>query len=390
MEAYFACVAFAEPPLERVPLDDAAGRVLGAPLFADQEYPSAARSAMDGYAILAASAPAAFRLRGEIAMGHLWQGRLDPLEALAVPTGGTLPPGTDAVVPVEEAGVDGGLVRVGAAVAAGENVTPAGSDMHRGDRVAGAGRRLNGALLGVLATLGIVDVPVYRRPLVAVLSSGDELVAPSQRPRPGEIRDSNRYAVAASLRAMGACVRHYPTVSDGEGLLQEALREALAGCDAVVMTGGSSVGERDRAPQAVAELGEPGVVVHGLRIKPGKPTLLGAVGSKPVVGLPGNPLSALLVLEAVAAPIVAALAGAPAPAASCAARLGEAVRGRRGWTWYVPVALRHDGEAAVAHPLPLRSSSVSLAARADGYVVVAEHGELAAGESVTVHRFLGS
>jgi molybdopterin biosynthesis enzyme len=189
---------------------------------------------------------------------------------------------------------------------------------------------------------------------------------------------------------MGAQVHHYPTVPDEPGALEAALAPALAGCDALVLTGGSSVGERDRTPAAVASLGEPGAIVHGLRVKPGKPTLLAAAGNKPVIGLPGNPTSAQMILEAVVAPIVAALVGGEVPAATLLARLAGPVRGRAGWTWYVPVALRHDGGAPVAHPLPLRSSSVSLPARADGYIVIEERdAELPAGSLVTVHRFLG-
>jgi molybdenum cofactor synthesis domain-containing protein len=275
-------------------------------------------------------------------------------------------------------------------VEAGENVVARGADMHLGEPVLMRGRRIGAPQLGVLATLGITRVPVYRRPVVAVLSSGDELIDPSARPKPGEVRDSNRYAVAASLRAMGAAPRHYPKVGDEAGEFEQALATALAECDALAMTGGSSVGDRDRLPQAVANLGGPGIVVHGLRLKPGKPTLLGAAGSKPILGLPGNPTSALLVLEAVVAPIVAALVGAPVHASTVTARLAQPARSRAGWTWYIPVAIRDDGGTCLAHPLPLRSFSVSLTARADGYLIMDERDEeWPAGALVTVHRFLG-
>ena len=189
---------------------------------------------------------------------------------------------------------------------------------------------------------------------------------------------------------MGATPRHYPTLRDEAADFEAALTAALAECDALVITGGSSVGERDRLPGAVAAAGDPGVVVHGLRIKPGKPALLGAVGAKPIVGLPGNPASALLVLEAVAAPIVAALCGAPAASSTVQARLAQSARSRPNWTWYVPVRLEDDGGVPLAHPLPLRSFSVSLTAKADGYVVMDERDEAwPAGTLVTVHRFLG-
>ncbi|MEO6836638.1 MAG: molybdopterin molybdotransferase MoeA [Candidatus Tumulicola sp.] len=388
--AFFSRVRPASPSIERVPLDEAFGRVLAEQIDADDEYPNAARSAMDGFALAAAAAPGDFAIIGEVRMGEAADAAVAGAQAVRIPTGGLLPPGADAVVPIEDVRISGSTLHVAGRVGPGENVIPRGADMHRGEPVLTPGRRIAAPQAGVLATLGITDVPVYRRPIVGVLSSGDELVAPTARPKAGEVRDSNRYAVAASLRAMGAQPRHYARVADESADFARALSVALRECDAVAMTGGSSVGERDRLPAAVDALGKPGVVVHGLRVKPGKPALLGAVGGKPILGLPGNPTSALLVLEAVAAPIVAALVGAPALVATTAARLAQPARSRAGWTCFVPVALRNDGGTPLAHPLPLRSFSVSLTARADGYLVMDEREEeWPAGATVTVHRFLG-
>jgi molybdenum cofactor synthesis domain-containing protein len=390
LETFFARVSLTPPQIERVALDDAAGRVLAIGIDADDDYPNAPRSAMDGFAVASASTPGALLIAGDIAMGKAWSGTLAAGETASIPTGGVVPDGADAVVPIEDVRVDGNRIVVETAIAPGENVSPRAGDMRRGERILEPGQRLAGPQIGVLATVGAVEVPVYRRPVVAMISSGDELVPPSSLPRPGEVRDSNRYAIAASLRMMGAVVRHYPTVSDEPGVLEAALAMALRDCDAIVLTGGSSVGERDRTPEAVASLGAPGLVVHGLRVKPGKPTVLAAAGGKPIVGLPGNPTSALMILEAVAAPVLAALTGAELPRASLTAKLGNSARARPDWTWYVPVVLVNDGETPVAHPLPLRSSSVSLPARASGYIVVEGHSaELPAGTLVTVFRFLG-
>jgi molybdenum cofactor synthesis domain-containing protein len=390
LETFFARVSLTPPQIERVALDDAAGRVLAAGIDADDDYPNAPRSAMDGFAVASASTPGSLLIAGDVAMGKAWSAALATGESASIPTGGVVPDGADAVVPIEEVRIDGNRIVVETAIAPGENVSPRAGDMRRGERILEPGQWLAGPQIGVLATVGAVDVPVYRRPVIAMISSGDELVPPASRPRPGEVRDSNRYAIAASLRMMGASVRHYPTVSDDAGALEAALRAALPDCDAIVLTGGSSVGERDRTPEAVASLGAPGVIVHGLRVKPGKPTVLAAAGGKPVIGLPGNPTSALMILEAIAAPVIAALTGAEQPRASLVARLGSPARGRAEWTWYVPVALQHDGGAPAAHPLPLRSSSVSLPARSGGYIVVEGHGaELPAGTPVTVFRFLG-
>lgn len=389
--AYFSRVAIAPPPIERVPLDAALGRVLAEPAVADRDYPAAPRSLMDGFAVCARATPGAFAIVGDVRMG------LDPRMAITVetasriPTGGVLPEGADAVVPIEDARLLENELVVEASVDPGVNVAERGADMHRGEVVIPPNRRIRGGDVGVLATLGITEVPVYRRPRVAVFSSGDEIVDPSVVPSPAQIRDSNRHAVAASLRAMGATPRHYPTLRDEAEEFESSLATALAECDAVVITGGSSVGERDRLPEAVAAVADPGILVHGLRVKPGKPTLLGANGKKPILGLPGNPTSALLILEAVAAPIVAALVGAPLATSSLQARLAEPAHSRMNWTWYVPVRLQDDGGVPLAHPLALRSFSVSLTARADGYIILDEREEeCPAGTLVTVYRFLGA
>jgi len=388
--AFLGRVAIAPPAVERVALDAALGRVLAETIVADGDYPDAPRSGMDGFAIDSKGAPGTFEIVAEVRMGSAAGRLLAPGSASRIPTGGILPAGADAVVPFEEARVAGDAVAVGAAVASGENVIERGADMRRGDAVVRAGRVVRAGEIGVLATLGATFVPVYRRPRVALFSSGDELVEPGLRPKPGQIRDSNRYAVAASLRAMGAEVVQHPTLRDEEREFEAALTRAIAECDAVVVTGGSSVGARDRLPHAVAAIADPGIVVHGLRVKPGKPTLFGAGGSRPIVGLPGNPTSALLMLEAVAAPIFGALRGAPITVSQVPARLAEPARSRLEWTWFVPVWLEDDGGLPAAHPLPLRSFSVSLPARADGYIVMEEGDEeWPAGRLVTVHRFLG-
>jgi molybdenum cofactor synthesis domain-containing protein len=388
--AFFACVSIAPPATETVKLEAAFGRVLARGVGADDDYPAAPRSAMDGFALQAASVPGALDIVADVAMGSAPSVAVTASTAMRIPTGGVLPEGANAVVPIEEARVHDDRLSVESRIQSGENVIERGADMRSGELLLSPGRRICAPEAGLLATLGIAEVAVYRRPRIAVLSSGDELVEPGAQPLPGEIRDSNRYAVAASLTAMGAEPRHYPTLRDEAGVFEAGLVQALQECDGVVVTGGSSVGERDRLPAAVARVGNPGVIVHGLRVKPGKPTLLGAHGSKPIIGLPGNPTSALVMLEAVVAPIVAALVGAPVAPSMLQARLEAPARTRAGWTWFVPVTLRHGGSLPLANPLALRSFSVSLAARASGYIVVDERDEdLAAGTFVTVHRFLG-
>ncbi|MEO9169983.1 MAG: molybdopterin molybdotransferase MoeA [Candidatus Baltobacteraceae bacterium] len=386
--AFFAAVALRAPQVELVALEDSYGRILGASVYADRDYPDAPRSAMDGFALASDCVPGRLPILGEIAMGLAWSGVLPRGSALRIPTGGVVPRGADAVVPIEEASFDSFEVDVSHGIAVGDNVNPRAGDMPEGELVLNPGTRVGGPQLGVLATLGITSVRVFRRPRIAVISSGDELIPPGDVPRIGQIRDSNRFAIAGSLRATGAEVQHIPTAHDEPPALETALADALEACDAVIVTGGSSVGDRDRTPDAIATLGAPGTIVHGLRVKPGKPTVLAAVGSKPVIGLPGNPTSALVILEAVAAPIIRALTGAEPRPEGLTAVLDAPVSGRPGWTWYVPVALRNEGATLVAHPLPLRSSMVSLTARCDGYLTIGERDEeFAAGTSVHIRRF---
>ncbi|MFY9883648.1 MAG: molybdopterin molybdotransferase MoeA [Candidatus Cybelea sp.] len=388
--AFFARVTIAAPAIERVPLDDAPGRVLAEPIVADDDYPNAPRSLMDGFALCAQALPGEFEIVDAVRMGEGARREIDARSAVPIPTGGVLPEGADAVVPIEDARVGERTLVVETPIARGENVAQRGADMCRGETVLAAHTRIRAPEVGVLATLGVTSVPVYRRPVIAVFSSGDELVDPAVSPRRGQIRDSNRHAVAASLRAMGALPRQYPTLRDEAHEFEAALASALSECDAVVVTGGSSVGERDRLPRAVAKIADPGIVVHGLRVKPGKPTLFGADNGKPILGLPGNPTSALMMLQAVAAPIVGALVGAPVLSPTLQARLAEPAVSRADWTWYVPVALHDDGAVPLAYPLPLRSFSVSLTARADGFIVMEERDkEWKPGTTVTVTRFLG-
>ncbi len=388
---YMADAALRPPQTEDVSIDCALGRTLARPAVADADYPAAPRSAMDGFALRSCDTPGTLRVAGEIRMGGVMQAPLAPQTVVRIPTGGVLPSGADAVAPIEDVELCGGSVVVSASIPRGDCITPIGSDMSSGEILLQPGRRIGPAELGVLATLGSARVPVFRRPLVAVISSGDELVDVASKPGPGQVRDSNRWAVAGALEVMGAAVRHFAIARDEPHALEALLREALEACDAVFLTGGSSVGERDLTPQIVRRLGQPGVIVHGLRVKPGKPTVLASIEGKPVIGLPGNPASALIILETIGAPIVCALTGTRFTRHEVEARLAEPLRKRAGWTWFVPVRLDEAAPTPKAYPLELRSSSTSLLARASGFMELAETiEELTAETPVRVMRFVGS
>lgn len=389
--AYRARVSLAPLGVERVALDGAFGRVLAEDVVADGRYPAHPRSTMDGFAVRAADGSQERRISGEVRMGHPAPGALAAGEAMRIPTGGALPDGADAVIPVEDTDEHGGRLTLRKPPKLGDAITPAGEDMEPGDLIVRAGRRIDGAAMGVLATLGLVEVPVWRRPVVAIISTGDELVPPAERPRTGQVRDSNRYALAGAVRELGGEPLHVPRAHDEPEAIEASIRDGLERADAVLLTGGSSVGIRDLVPRIVERLGAPGVVVHGLRVRPGKPTVLGAIGSKPVIGLPGNPTSALMIFCTIAAPILGGITGeVRRPRAPALARAGSTFEGRPGWTWFVPVRIDADGAQRVATSLGVHSSHTSLLARADGFVVISEdRPKIAAGEVVEVHALRG-
>lgn len=386
--AYLAAVAPAPSARENVSLEEAWGRVLARDICADTDYPSHERSTMDGFAVRSADTPGRITVAGEVLMGHAPAGELGARTAWRIPTGGALPSGADAVVPIEDVRESGGAFDVNP-IPAGTNVTVRGEDMRAGTLVLEHSRRLGAPELGVLATLGVHTSEVFARPRIAIVSTGDELIAPNLPLAIGQVRDSNRYAIAGALQGLGALPVHFPRAPDEPDALRAIVAAALEGCDAVILTGGSSVGLRDFVPRMIDALGAPGVIVHGLRVKPGKPTVLGALGRKPVIGLPGNPTSSLMILEAVVRPIITALTGARSERGGFVeARAATTFSGREGWTWFVPAALEREGSSYLAHPLALRSAHTSLLARAAGFVVVGEMpARIEAGASIRVALF---
>lgn len=390
LAAFFAAWTAAPKEVERVPLELAAGRVLARDVRSAGDIPECPRSAMDGFAVRAADLhsarpeqPRFVELAGEARPGS--RSTLTAGTALRVATGAPLPHDADAVVRVEDAFLDGHVVGFSRPVAAGTDVIAAGDDIAAGTLLARAGSPVNAGLLGVLATLGEEQVAVYRRPSVALISSGDEVVPIGAVPRPGEVRNSNGVALASLLRSFGVGTITKTHVRDDLGALQRALAEAVEAHDAVVLTGGSSVGARDFTTAALATLEPPGVIVHGVRIKPGRPVILAASGSRPIIGLPGSPTAAMLALMALGAPIFAELCGRSAPAPCTLGFAREPFTGKPGWVCYVPV--RIDSAGGVRPVEHHRSSFVSSLVEADGYVrLEPERAAVSAEDPVQVYR----
>lgn len=367
--------------VEEVPLSQAAGRVLAKNVVAVHPLPPFPRSTMDGYAVRACDTHGAgeggaaeLQVAGEVAMGRAAGLRVEPGRAAVIHTGGMLPPGADAVVPVEYTqALQPGVIEVYRAVGPGENVIQPGEDFREGEAVLAAGAWLGAAEVGVLAALGVTPVAVARQPRVALLSQGDELVPPDREPAPGQVRDINAYSLAVQVeRAGGRVIPDTPILPDQLEALEGAAREALGRCDLLVFTAGSSVSRRDLTARVAARLGEPGILAHGLAIRPGKPTVLAVCGGKPVMGLPGNPVSALVVFGQVVEPLIARLMGArPRPRPVVFAELARNLPSVAGREDRVPVRLRAEGGRTVAEPLLGRSNAIGLLVKAHGLAVIA-------------------
>jgi putative molybdopterin biosynthesis protein len=385
---------------ESVALDDALGRVLAVGVVAAVDVPGFDRAVVDGFAVRAAdiegagaSAPCRLRLNAEVLTpGQVPALSVEPGSASVIATGGMLPRGADAVVMVEhtEAAEQPDcsiLIEVARPAVAGQFIAAAGSDLAQGETVLRAGCVLTSRELAMLAAVGQGRVRVWRRPKVAILSTGDELVAPDMPIQPGQVFDSNSTVLAAAVRELGGEPILLGIVADDEAALTAALEQALACGDLVLLSGGTSKGAGDVAHRVVARLENPGVVVHGVALKPGKPLCLAVSGGRVVAVLPGFPTSAIFTFHEFIAPVILALGGrAAARREVVSAVLPLRIGSERGRTEYVLVSLvrREDG-ALAAYPITKGSGAVTTFAQADGFFAVpALTEQVAAGTEVSV------
>ncbi|MBI1293754.1 molybdopterin molybdenumtransferase MoeA [bacterium] len=379
---------------ERIPTADALDRILAEALTSPQDLPEFARSTVDGYAVNAVDTygasgglPAFLTVIGEVPMGATSSLELGSGEAVLIHTGGALPAGATAVVMVEETQrIDDAAIEVLKPVAEGENVIQIGEDIRRGDLLMTAGRPLRPQDIGGLLALGITEVSVAQPPRVAVVSSGDEVVPPDQPTTPGQIRDINSYSLAALIRRAGGEPILYGIVPDRREALLAAMQKAHHEADIVVLSAGSSVSYRDLSVDIIEELGAPGVLVHGLSVKPGKPTILAVCDGVPVFGLPGNPVSAMVIFDLVVTPAIRACLGASAPAHTrIQARLARNVASATGREDYVQVRIEaRDGESW-AVPVFGKSNLIYTLVNADGVIQIPlDSGGIREGAWVTV------
>lgn len=384
-------------PAEKVALEMAGGRYLAEELKSPEDVPGFDRSTVDGYAVSAResfgaseSIPAMFELAGEVLMGKSAPS-INSGQCCLIHTGGMLPEKTDAVIMIEDTEASGNLVNSFKQVAPGENVIHQGEDLQAGAIALEAGQLLRAPEIGMLASIGITEVTVHQQPQIGFFSSGDELIPyKSGQLGPGQIRDSNAPALLYLASQFGAGLRYGGILPDNFDVFLEKSREMLAKVDFLVFSGGSSVGNRDYTALTMQELGEPGLLVEGIAIQPGKPTLLAKSNHKPVLGLPGHPVSALNIFSIFGRAIIDQLAGRAQERLmpTLSANLARNVASRTGRTDYVRVKLKRDETSGELTAVPVfgRSGMLRTLAEADALLVVPPEKEgLSSGEKVQVY-----
>lgn len=380
-----------QPAMKTVGLKGALGRTLAIGAIAGEDLPPFPRSTVDGFAVLAADVygagetiPAFLNLAGEVLMGLPPETELQAGQCFWIPTGGLLPAGADAVVMVEYTErLDQDTVLITRPVAMGENVIRAGEDCRVGDEVLPAGRSLRPQDIGVLAALGITEFPVLSPLRFGVISTGDEVVSVDTTPLIGQVRDVNSHVLGSALERWGVDVRYYGVIADDFSRLQETIAAALAENDCVIMSGGSSVGTRDLSLEVLLAFPGSKLLFHGLSVRPGKPTLAVQVGSQMVIGLPGHPVSALMVLEVLVGPMMPERS----PRTGVAI-LTDSIASQAGRDDFVRVRLDNSSEVAQAIPVHGKSGLIRIMSEAHGFIHIPRQKQgLNKGETVTVHLF---
>ena len=389
---------------ELVDVLGAIGRVTARDVRAPHALPSFSRSSMDGFAVRAVdtygaseSIPGYLTIAGEVPMGAEPDFALQPGQAALIHTGGMLPRNADAVIMVEQTEQSrNGEISILKGVAPGENIILMGEDVQEGQIVIQGGIRVRPAEVGGCMALGITQLRIAKKPRIGILSSGDEVIAPEREPAAGQVRNVNSYSLAALVREAGGEPVLYGIVPDKLELMKERASKALSECQAVVITAGSSASARDMTAEVIASLGDPGVLVHGVNVRPGKPTILAVCNGKAVIGLPGNPVSALVIASLFVVPVIKKLLGEKAdrPRKACMARLNLNIPSQAGREDWIAVKLtasveQNDEEDAwLADPIFSKSNLIFSLVAADGLIRIPPDATgLEAGEQVQVFLF---
>lgn len=375
-----------DPGTEMVGLSEALFRIPDEDIIASHDMPGFARSIVDGYAVLSSdtigageSLPAMLTCTGRIEMGSADPGSIVAGECRYVPTGGMMPEGADAVVMIEYAEIAGDQILVMKPVSGGENYVAADEDFTSGEVIIPSGHQILPQETGVLAAAGILSLPVRRIPRIAVIATGNEIIAPEQVPLPGQVRDVNSIVCESFIRQCGCIPLSFGIVPDEPDVLTAAIQEALEHADAIFISGGSSKDDRDATARVIADLGQ--VLVHGIAISPGKPTIIGEIQHRPVIGLPGHPSSAFMVMRAICVPLLSVMSGISLPEQTCSCTLAAGIPSAKGREDYVRVKVRDE----LATPIFSKSGLLHTLVESEGYVrVPAESEGFETGEVVEV------
>jgi len=386
---------------EKIGTIQARGRVVAEDLYSRVDLPHFHRAAMDGYAVKAqdtfgagTNLPAYLKLVGTVEMGKEVTRTLGKGEAMRISTGGMLPPESDGVVMVEYTEeVANQRVEVQRGVSPWQNTIQIGDDIKKGELVFRRGRRLRAHDLGALTGIGISTFTVHRKPRVALISTGDEIIEAEEEPLPGQVRNINQHSLAGLIAECGAELQDFGVFRDDKDTLSQALEKALESADLVLLSGGSSVGVRDIVLEAIFSLRDAGVIFHGISVSPGKPTIFAKAAGKPLLGLPGYPVSALVIFDLFAAPLIRKLGGQDATTSSQFQKTTRAVlktniASQTGREDYVRVSLTKINGTLYAEALPSKSGAIFTLVKADGMVKIDLNQEgIEQGEEVEVILF---
>ncbi|MGI5891317.1 MAG: gephyrin-like molybdotransferase Glp [Bacillota bacterium] len=365
-------------PVESVSLNQALGRTLAQDIISQEFVPAFDRSMVDGFAVMAADTfgcsetiPAMLDNKGEVLMGQGASITITKGQAVYVPTGGQIPRGADAMVMIEYTeDYDDGLIYIQKPSAPGQHISFKGDDIKPGELILKAGKVIKAKDIGALAALGYQEINVRQRPKIGIISTGDELIDITETPKNSQIRDINSSMLAAAIAALAGEPLLLGIIRDKYDLLKSAITANIDDCDMLLISGGSSVGSRDVTYKVLDDLGDKGVLLHGIAIKPGKPTIVGSVKGKPVFGLPGHPVSAYFIFHLFVRPLIYALLGNSYQDHSIYAKMITNLPSNHGREEYVAVALENSSQGLIVRPIISKSGMISVLSQADGYIKI--------------------
>lgn len=383
---------------QEVSLEEAYGRILYEDILSKVNVPNFRRSTVDGYAVnskavagASEAIPAIFNLKGEVLMGQESKTNIDsPEECIYVPTGGMVPNGSDSVVMIEYTEkLDNTTILINKPSANGENVVQVGEDVSIGEVVISRGKKLRPYEIGVLSSLGFKKVPVFKKPSIGIISTGDEIVGVEEVPKLGQIRDINTYLLYTSALRDGYEPINYGVVRDNYELLRSTMSTAIEECDIVLVSGGSSVGVKDQTMKVIQSFRNAEIFIHGISIKPGKPTILGKVNEKAVFGLPGHPLSCAIVYEIIVKEFINNIISNNEKQYPICCDFAINYHKSKGREEYLPVTIRELKDKLLAEPVFSKSGLITGFSKAYGYIKIEKNLEgLREGEKVSVYRFV--